>query len=166
MMGGPGSGRKVGCSQPCGTRTKYNWHRSKGENCELCKKAAANFYRQKYIKKPKPPRALRKYNARQWLMQMKVDRVRCSDCGLRVTHENTYVFDFDHRDPKCKSFTIGSAAGYSKEILYQEMLKCDLVCSNCHRHRTFGQRKNGILTGFSQQNFVETPQLFTFEEAS
>lgn len=51
------------------------------------------------------------------------------------------MFDFDHRDPTEKAFGVG-ANGFSRKFEAQlaESLKCDLVCSNCHRWRTHKQR--------------------------
>lgn len=55
----------------------------------------------------------------------------CERCG------NEYppvVFDFHHRDPSEKRFSIGSAMGNrSWDELMEEVAKCDLLCANCHR---------------------------------
>lgn len=59
----------------------------------------------------------------------------CMDCGLQYPH---YVMDFDHRPDEVKSFNIGHAPEIpSMDALQKEIDKCDVVCSNCHRHRTF-----------------------------
>jgi hypothetical protein len=60
----------------------------------------------------------------------------CSDCGSRYP---PYVMDFDHRDRKNKRFNIGRDAliGLIPDAaLLEEINKCDVVCSNCHRMRT------------------------------
>lgn len=58
----------------------------------------------------------------------------CSDCGLKYPH---YVMDFDHVRGK-KRFNIASTSSIpSMRALEEEIAKCDVVCSNCHRHRTF-----------------------------
>ncbi len=64
----------------------------------------------------------------------------CVDCGKRYPH---YVMDFDHRDPDTKKSTIArllyrSRAG--RRRVMEEIAKCDLVCANCHRERTWGPR--------------------------
>lgn len=62
----------------------------------------------------------------------------CLDCG--AVHE-PFVMDFDHRDPSTKIGTISRMMESStKEAILAEVEKCDLVCSNCHRYRTFGRR--------------------------
>lgn len=59
----------------------------------------------------------------------------CMDCGI---HYPYYVMDFDHRPGTTKLFTISDTSSIkSLEALIEEMAKCDIVCSNCHRHRTW-----------------------------
>lgn len=61
--------------------------------------------------------------------------VPCMDCGQQYPH---YVMDFDHRDPSVKEFTIGMINRISSvKRLLAEIAKCDVVCSNCHRIRTY-----------------------------
>ena len=65
----------------------------------------------------------------------------CMDCGKKYPH---YVMDFDHRDKKKKLTSISLMIGvhrYSKTKILEEIDKCDLVCSNCHRIRTYSQNK-------------------------
>ena len=65
----------------------------------------------------------------------------CVDCGYVGP---SFMYDFDHRDPKTKSFGIGAkgvTSAYDK--ILEESLKCDLVCANCHRFRTHVQRCGG-----------------------
>jgi hypothetical protein len=61
----------------------------------------------------------------------------CADCGKNYPY---YVMDFDHRDPATKKFTIASKAkSTSRKQIWEEIAKCDVVCSNCHRERTHGR---------------------------
>ena len=151
-MGGQGSGRPIGCTQPCGTQTKYNWHWRRGENCQICREAVAAIAKANYVPKPRavrPSPAVRKQDRKDWLIDQKLGRVACMDCGMKVTENNTFVFDYDHRDPQLKSFSISTQLhNYTEHILLKEMEKCDLVCANCHRHRTNHQQRTGILTGY------------------
>lgn len=64
----------------------------------------------------------------------------CVDCGFKYA---VYQMDFDHRDPSEKSFNLSYGGTKSYENLYQESLKCDLVCALCHRTRTHKQRCDG-----------------------
>ena len=61
----------------------------------------------------------------------------CMDCGIQYPH---YVMDFDHRDKKKKVASINRMIHihrYSKKKILKEVKKCDLVCANCHRIRTY-----------------------------
>lgn len=63
----------------------------------------------------------------------------CMDCGVQYP---PYVMDFDHRDPETKTLTIANVAKHGLQKLLDEIEKCDIVCSNCHRIRTH-RRFNG-----------------------
>jgi hypothetical protein len=61
--------------------------------------------------------------------------VPCHDCGGRFA---PHQMEFDHRDPREKSFTLcsGRAALKNQEQILAEAAKCDVVCVNCHRLRS------------------------------
>lgn len=59
--------------------------------------------------------------------------VPCMDCGGRFP---PCAMDFDHVRGE-KSFAISAAGTRSHEAVKAEIRKCDIVCSNCHRIRTF-----------------------------
>lgn len=60
----------------------------------------------------------------------------CMDCGNSFP---PFVMDYDHRDPSAKSMSLADApkSGWSNKRLEEEIAKCDLVCANCHRIRTW-----------------------------
>jgi hypothetical protein len=65
------------------------------------------------------------------------DSVPCMDCGIAYP---SYVMDFDHRPDETKVAGIsgkGMMTFSSEAKLLEEIAKCDLVCANCHRHRTW-----------------------------
>ncbi len=67
----------------------------------------------------------------------------CTDCGFSGK-EFPYVLDFDHlNEGTAKEFTIGSWAHsvLSIEAIEREIEKCELVCANCHRIRTFSEKR-------------------------
>lgn len=55
---------------------------------------------------------------------------KCNRCGYN-THPA--ALEFHDKDPLQKEFTIGKVANKSWESIKQEIQKCELVCSNCHR---------------------------------
>ena len=58
----------------------------------------------------------------------------CADCGVRYPY---YVMDFDHVDGDKEMIisTLVNRGGRTR--LLAELAKCDVVCSNCHRERTW-----------------------------
>jgi hypothetical protein len=59
----------------------------------------------------------------------------CIDCGNRYPF---YVMDFDHaRGVKEFEIRIGVAGRKGWSRIYDEIAKCDIVCANCHRIRTW-----------------------------
>lgn len=63
----------------------------------------------------------------------KIKQVPCKDCGRSYPY---YVMDFDHLGNK--EFMISKFLSISWERVLEEIKKCDIVCANCHRERTFG----------------------------
>lgn len=57
----------------------------------------------------------------------------CVDCGRRFP---TVCMDLDHVRG-AKKFELGNSAGRNAAAVIDEIAKCDAVCSNCHRIRTF-----------------------------
>lgn len=58
----------------------------------------------------------------------------CMDCGLSYP---SYVMDFDHRGNKIADVSDLVESSHSLKRITTEIEKCDVVCSNCHRLRTF-----------------------------
>lgn len=67
---------------------------------------------------------------------------RCELCGYPFDGENTYAFDFDHKDSTNKEFVIGKGRQAWQSIL-DEAEKCRLLCAICHRKR---HANDGTLT--------------------
>jgi hypothetical protein len=67
--------------------------------------------------------------------------VPCADCGIQYPH---YVMDFDHLPGSVKVCEVGQFGILGTiEKLQEEIDKCEVVCSNCHRHRTFMRNGSG-----------------------
>lgn len=59
----------------------------------------------------------------------------CLDCYEYFPY---FVMEFDHLMKKDFSISVGITR-YSMDAVLKEISKCDLVCTNCHRDRTFGR---------------------------
>ena len=62
------------------------------------------------------------------------EKTPCSDCKK---YYPSHIMDFDHRDVSQKSFGIANGTTLSFHRLMEEIKKCEIVCSNCHRERTY-----------------------------
>lgn len=58
----------------------------------------------------------------------------CSDCELEYNGKNACVFQLHHIDPDKKEFVINTRTliNYSLEKIKLELIKCELLCANCH----------------------------------
>lgn len=67
---------------------------------------------------------------KNWFVEYK-SKLKCSMCP--ENHPST--LDFHHKDPKSKLDCISNlvAKGIKEETILEEILKCDVLCANCHR---------------------------------
>lgn len=66
--------------------------------------------------------------------------VPCQDC------KNVFppaAMDFDHRETSEKGFNVSAGMYGNEKLLLDEIAKCDVVCSNCHRVRTMARHTSG-----------------------
>lgn len=64
--------------------------------------------------------------------------------GCKNCHErHPACLDFHHRDPTQKRFTIAAGVSglYRTEVILEEIKKCDVMCSNCHRKLSWDEEK-------------------------
>ena len=89
-----------------------------------------------YIKKA----MVRKKKIRLWLNAVK-ESSACTDCGVYYPY---YVMDYDHVKDKASDISklLNSC---SMPKITAEIAKCELVCSNCHRQRTFNRLERSKL---------------------
>ncbi len=69
----------------------------------------------------------------------------CADCEGQFPF---YVMDFDHREGEIKTSHVSRMIEkMNLQKLLEEIEKCDVVCANCHRIRTYqrNQRFSGIV---------------------
>lgn len=65
-----------------------------------------------------------------WFLELK-SRLECSECG----EDHPRCLDFHHKDSSTKVLAVSTMvlSGFSKETILDEINKCDVLCSNCHR---------------------------------
>ena len=90
--------------------------------------------------KPQKRSPFRKKEIQKMLGHIK-EKNGCSDCNGKYPF---YVLDFDHTHGN-KVANIGQMLDYfSIEDIMKEVAKCEVVCSNCHRIRTYLRKDNKL----------------------
>lgn len=97
-------------------------------------------------KNNKASKRRRKVKLREFMNTIKCNP--CSDCCLSF---DPCAMDFDHRDQSVKYDDISSIVNrrVSLRLLQEELKKCDLVCVNCHRIRTYTRKP---ITGYARKD--------------
>ena len=72
----------------------------------------------------------------QYLRDLKT-KTPCIDCGINYPY---YVMDFDHVRGVKQANVMELVSTLSKKKIDEEIAKCEIVCSNCHRIRTHIRR--------------------------
>lgn len=124
------------------TLEEFPW-RFKAKNikqpyCSDCRK----IYAAKWYKKHKGtliPRAIVNSNQRRevvynWLLDYFLEHP-CVECG----ESNPVMLEFDHLDRNNKRKEVSCLMSHSRKTLEDEIEKCQVLCSNCHRLRTAKQ---------------------------
>lgn len=76
-----------------------------------------------------------------WLKRYKESRP-CTDCKNKFPAE---CMDFDHLPGTKKLLPVAHLLHYKDfSIVEEEIRKCELVCANCHRVRTFARKRAKI----------------------
>ena len=84
--------------------------------------------KKKYIQSNKK----RRDELKDYIRQMK-QTTPCTDCGINYPY---YVMDFDHIKDK-EALINKFITNNNRTGLKNELAKCEVVCSNCHRQRSY-----------------------------
>lgn len=95
----------------------------------------------------------RNFKQRNYKFYCELKRKPCLDCGRSFP---PVCMDFDHRPGTVKSIDVARLVSQGPAIMLEEIEKCDLVCSNCHRIRTH-QRRHGDQEGLIIGSCAGTP---------
>jgi hypothetical protein len=110
-------------------------NRSTGLRLPYCRECGKKFTQSHYRRNKRQyiDQSIRaKERLREYVRQVKSRP--CADCGIQYPF---YVMDFDHREGETKIFEMNRVSYVSMRAIKQEIEKCDVVCSNCHRERTY-----------------------------
>lgn len=143
----PNNGKQVCCSRKCNVE---KWRKLNPDKAKLSqrkndeKRKGINRYnsevRKKWYKnKANDPKWKEKinnqYNNRRKKIQEFIRNYKlskgCADCGYNKHHA---ALEFDHVDGE-KEFNVCNAKSIKQAK--EEIKKCEVVCSNCHRIRTY-----------------------------
>jgi len=114
------------------------------KQCKECyQEHRANYYTEHYEKYKVDYLARAKKRREELRQEYRINLLNylkgkgCEDCG----EEDVRVLEFDHINPKTKSFSVsqGVKLGHSWSVILDEIQKCQILCSNCHKKRTAGQ---------------------------
>ncbi|MGI8495482.1 MAG: hypothetical protein ACR2L1_09260 [Pyrinomonadaceae bacterium] len=110
-----------------------------------CKIYYANSHRQYYEKNREKYFAKNRLNKNRQRARLRViilaaKQKPCQDCERKY---HPWVMEFDHREGTDRIEAVGNLAarGCTDEKLKSEIEKCDVVCTNCHRMRTFNRHQ-------------------------
>lgn len=121
--------------------------RKRGEGlqgtCKTCKKEYdRKFHKRRSIKALERKNELvknRHKKLRDKIWVIKSDS--CTDCKYRF---HPFCMDFDHLENKEINIADMLSLNYSLKKVLEEIKKCDLVCANCHRLRTWNRLNSGM----------------------
>ncbi len=107
--------------------------------CKNCHRSCQNnYYRKDSSYKERLKASALKERARK--RKLLLDYLKDKKCVI-CKESDPIVLDFDHIDPKTKNNEIGNMmrSGYAWDAIKLEMLKCQIICANCHRRKTAKQ---------------------------
>lgn len=105
------------------------------EKCKICLKQYMNDHYNKnkttYIDYSKTKQ---KHN-KEWFNEFK-STLKCTQCG----ENHPAVLDFHHVDPNTKDKNVSDMMKFSIKKIKEEVNKCIVLCSNCHRKLHWGEK--------------------------
>jgi hypothetical protein len=111
----------------------------------MCRECWKIYYKENYYLRGKEKERLRNNRVKNYRVFADLVKgakdVPCIDCGVKYP---PHVMQFDHLPEHEKKFTIANSARFhSLKKIKEEILKCEVVCANCHAIRTW-ERANGV----------------------
>ena len=127
---------KCGCGEVVKNKDKYGRNKEYINGHNARKYEDSNQYKREWNHRNRATK--RKYKkSYQHKRKAKLIRIKggkCIICPIVYDGKNACIFQFHHRDPKKKIFSVNlnSMNNYKWSVVLKELEKCDLVCANCH----------------------------------
>lgn len=101
-----------------------------GYRCKECQREMSSKHYIKNKAKYKLRSETQRVGLRTWIKELK-SKLSCIKCG----ESHWSCLEFHHKDEKKKDFAISIAVRFNmtREQILEEIAKCDVLCSNCHR---------------------------------
>lgn len=122
-----------------------DFHRSRTGQFSYCGECRRAYDRRYYAERGKDARLARarawREERRGWMAALKEGRA-CADCGGTFP---AFVMHWDHLPGHVKIAEIsGMVANRRREVVIEELAKCELVCANCHVMRTVKRARSAV----------------------
>tara|TARA_B100000902_G_C26403056_1_gene478742 strand:+ start:73 stop:480 length:408 start_codon:yes stop_codon:yes gene_type:complete len=110
------------------------------ENKEKNKESIKEYRKQCWKNMSEEDREASRNRQREWYHK-KMNEYKTLLGGKCAICEATENLEFDHIDPKNKLFnpTRYVTGGKPKDLLMEEFKKCQLLCRECHKNKTFNR---------------------------
>ena len=99
--------------------------------CKSCVRERGKQWYVDNLEKSKRKSSINNRERREWMNDVK-NKYACVKCN----ENHISCLDFHHIDPSQKSFGVANSVNQyklSKDIILEEIEKCVVLCSNCHR---------------------------------
>ena len=118
--------------------TEFRVRRIKGQpyldrRCNRCRRNSVREYTKKNRQEITNKVARNRHRVLEYINEAKRNKP-CMDCGGIFL---PCAMDFDHRPDEHKEFSVSQMRSFSFQKIDEEIAKCDLVCANCHRVRSW-----------------------------
>lgn len=121
---------RIYCFKCSPFRERFKIYDKLDHTCEICKR--------KYKYDKKLGHSFKKCNSCMVSVRRKANKLKsikllggkCEKCEY---NKCINALEMHHKNPKNKNFTIGSSYNKSWNVIKKEVLKCRLLCANCHR---------------------------------
>lgn len=135
------------CSKCKETKELNQFNKNQNKLSSWCKVCVKDRSRMFYLEnKEKQLNKFKKQNKERanFILSLKENKC-CQKCNYNKCSAS---LDFHHLDPKQKDFNISGfkrTRGFKDlDLIYNEIEKCIILCSNCHREFHHLERQNGI----------------------